>query len=299
VDESGDGAAPAPSWAYRFIAGLAVAFIRLLRWKVTVVGLDNVPRRGGAVLAWNHTSHVDFMLAAWGLRRLGRLPRFLAKRELWKSWGSRRVVNAVGAVPVDRASGEGRARSFEAAVETLRAGAIVAVAPEGTISSSFEPLRFRSGAIRMARDAGVPVIPCVTWGSHRLVTYGHEFSPRRAWRIPVTVRYGAPFRVGPEEDVRAATDRLRRTMVSLLHEIQEQYPGGNPDGVWWVPARLGGGAPPPEADHLASVTESGPGSEPPLAPLEQTSEHDGTDVTAGDGPPDEVDNGDEPRGALG
>lgn len=265
---SGDSAVPRAGWGYRFIAGLAVAFIRSMRWKVTVVGLDNVPRTGGAVLTWNHTSHIDFVVAAWGLRRLGRLPRFLAKRELWSSWLSRRVVTVVGAVPVDRASGQGRARSFQEAVDALRAGEIVAVAPEGTISSSFEPLPFRSGAVRMAQDAGVPIIPCATWGSHRLVTYGHEFSPRRAWRIPVTVRYGEPMHVGPHDDVPAATDRLRRTTVALVHEVQERYPDGNPAGAWWVPARLGGGAPPPEFENAGP--ERGPNGAPPSEPFGDT-----------------------------
>lgn len=266
---SGDSGVPRTGWGYRLVAALAVTFIRSMRWKITVVGLDNVPRTGGAVLTWNHTSHIDFVIAAWGLRRLKRLPRFLAKRELWSSWLSRRVVTAVGAVPVDRASGQGRAQSLQEAVDALRAGAIVAVAPEGTISSSYEPLPFRSGAVRMAQQAGVPIIPCVTWGSHRLVTYGHEFSPRRAWRIPVTVRYGKPFHVGPDDDVHAATDRLRRTTVALVHEIQERYPDGNPAGAWWVPARLGGGGPPPGSETPAA--ERRPHGDPPFEPFEDTS----------------------------
>ena len=266
--------------AYRLLATLAVLFVRSLRWKLTVVGLDNVPRTGGAVLTWNHTSHVDFILAAWGPRRVKRLPRFLAKRELWSSGLSRRVVTAVGAVPVDRTSGEGRARSFEAAVEALRDGAIVAVAPEGTISSSFEPLPFRTGAVRMAQAAGVPIIPCATWGGHRLVTYDHSFSPRRAWRIPVTVRYGEPIHVGAEEDIDAATDRLRRATVALVHELQEHYPDGNPAGAWWVPARLGGGAPSPEPDPAASVADPGPPGDPPFGPLEPDPAPDPVDGSA-------------------
>jgi 1-acyl-sn-glycerol-3-phosphate acyltransferase len=266
VEASGYGAMA--SWPYRFLASLTVLFVRLLRWRVTVVGLEHLPRSGGAVLTWNHTAHADFIMAGWGLRRVKRLPRFLAKRELWGSKVSRAVVTAVGAVPVDRHSGEGRAQSFAAAVDALRGGAIVAVAPEGTISSSFELLPFRGGATRMAQEAGVPIIPCVTWGSHRLVTYGHKFSPRRAWRIPVTVRYGEPMHVGPDDDVLEATERLRRTMQRLLHEVQERYPDGNPAGAWWVPSRLGGGAPPPEADQEPIVTEPGPSDDPPLVLLE-------------------------------
>jgi 1-acyl-sn-glycerol-3-phosphate acyltransferase len=300
VDGSGDRSASRGGWAYRFIAGLAVLFVRSLRWKVTVIGLENLPRTGGAVLTWNHTSHIDFLLAAWGLRRVKRLPRFLAKRELWSSWLSRRIVNAVGAVPVDRTSGPGRARSFDAAVEALRDGAVVAVAPEGTISSSFEPLPFRSGAARMAQQAGVPIVPCATWGSHRLVTYGHPFSPRRAWRIPVTVRYGPPIHLAPDEDVREATERLRRATVAMVHDIQERYPDGTPAGAWWVPARLGGGAPSPEPDHETSVTEPGPDTDPPFTPLEPGPPARAADHAEAGIEPDRSEGSDEgPRGEVG
>jgi 1-acyl-sn-glycerol-3-phosphate acyltransferase len=121
----------------------------------------------------------------------------------------------------------------------------VLVAPEGGISMSFELQPFRTGAVRMAQRAGVPVIPSVGWGSHRLVTTGRRFSPRRAWRIPVTVRYGPPIEVAVDEDPVACTARLHEVMERMLDEVQRDYPDGTPAGAWWVPARLGGGAPTP------------------------------------------------------
>lgn len=246
-----------PSWGFRVVARIAILLVRLVRWRVTVEGLEHVPRRGGAVLTWNHTGHVDFVFLTWDVyRRLHRQIRFLAKSELWTSPVSRKVVRSVGAVAVDRGSESGRADSFATAVGALRAGDLIGIAPEGTISPSFEPLPFRSGAVRMAKEAGVPVVPSVSWGSHRLVTYGHPFSPRRAWRIPVTVAHGEPIHVGPDDDVNEVTVRLRRATRELLHDVQERYPDGAPSGVWWVPARLGGGAPPPDGDAQP------PGAEP-------------------------------------
>lgn len=261
-----------PTWRFRIVARLAILLVRLLRWQVITEGLEHVPRTGGAVVTWNHTGHIDFVMCAWDIyRRLGRQVRFLAKRELWASRWTRGIVRWVGAVPVDRRSGPGRARSFADAVEALRAGQLVGVAPEGTISMSFELLPFRAGAARMAQEAGVPIIPSVSWASHRLATTGRRFAPRRAYRIPVVIRYGAPIHIGPDDEVNDVTARLRETSQQLLHEVQANYPDGTPPGAWWVPVRLGGGAPPPKrADREPPVAEPGPISEPPFERLEAT-----------------------------
>jgi 1-acyl-sn-glycerol-3-phosphate acyltransferase len=248
---------PRASWGFRLVARIAILLVRLARWRITTVGLEHVPRSGGAVVTWNHTGHADFVTTIWPIyRSLGRTVRILAKRELWRSASTRWIVRAVDAVPVDRSRSGNGSSPFVAAVEALVAGDLVVVAPEGTISPSFELLPFRSGAVRMAQQAGVPVVPSVTWGSHRMVTYGHGFSLRRALRLPVSVRFGPPIHVGPDDDVAAATTRLRDAMRELLHEVQRDYPDGAPAGAWWVPARLGGGAPPP--DHPPRTDEPTP-----------------------------------------
>lgn len=118
---------------------------------------------------------------------------------------------------------------------------MVLVLPEETISQSFDLLQFKSGAVRMARSAGVPLIPAVSWGSHRFFTTGHR--PRWRWRLPVTVRFGAPLVVGPDDDVEVITKELRTRMQTMLGEAIESYPDGTPAGEWWIPHRLGGRAP--------------------------------------------------------
>lgn len=231
---------------WRILAVIVVALVRLVRWKIDVRGLRHVPQRGGAVLAFNHHSYVDFIMIAWAPVRLLRRPiRFLAKREIWESPWTRWVVRLVDAVPVDRASATARANAYTAAIEALQQGDLVAVAPEQTISASYEVLPLRTGAVRMAKQAGVPVVPAIGWGSQRFATKGHR--PRLITKLPVSVHYGAPLYVGPDDDVRDATDELRRRMVELLHHLQETYPDGAPQGEFWVPARLGGSAPEPDA----------------------------------------------------
>ncbi len=239
---------PRPTWRFRVAAALVVAAFWLARWRFDVRGIEHVPGDRGAVVVWNHHSNVDFLVTAVHLyRRLDRPIRFLAMQELWSSrgwWWAPRIGDAI---PVDRHSDAGRQRSLRMAVEAARAGHLVFVAPEATISRSFELLPFRAGAARIARAAGVPLVPSVSWGSHRLVTTGHPFSLRRGLRIPVTVRYEPPVTIGPDDDPVAVTAQVRAVMARRLDELQRTYPDGTPAGAWWVPARLGGGAPPPDA----------------------------------------------------
>lgn len=249
-----------PSFGFRLIAVGVIVLVRLLGWRIRTDGLVHVPRQGGAVLIWNHTGHLDLIVTMYHVyRRLGRSCRFLAVRELWDHKGFGWLARLSDALPVDRSSPQARARSFDHAVAALRAGQLIMVAPEGRISSSFEVLAFRPGAVRMAQAAAVPVVPSVSWGSHRASTTGRPFSLRRARRLPVLVRFGAPVHVGPDEDVAQVGAALRTTMAAMLDEVQRAYPDGAPAGAWWVPARLGGGAPPLHDAAAGADESSAPG----------------------------------------
>ncbi len=232
-------------WRWRLIAAVAGLLVRVLRWRIDVRGLDQVPITGGVVLAFNHHSYLDFVMVGWPVVRTLRRPmRFLAKQEIWASRKVGWVVRWANAIPVDRGSPERRAAAFDAATEALASGDVVAVAPEQTISGSFELLPLRTGAARMAQRAQVPIVPVAGWGTQRAITRG---APKRLpLGLPVSVRFGAPLTVGPDDDVVAVTDELAARMTALLHETQGDYPDGAPPGARWVPARLGGGAPPHE-----------------------------------------------------
>jgi len=239
------GAPAQLTWRWRVLARIIIIVVRLLRWRIDVRGLEHVPRRGGAVLAYNHHSYVDFVMVGWPIIRVLHRPlRFLAKREIWTSNKIGWVVRWARAIPVDRSSLRGRAAAFDGAIDALRCGDLVAVAPEQTISPSLELLPFKPGAARMAAAAGVPLVPTISWGSHRFHTVGRR--PRWSWRLPVTVRYGEPLFPGLDDDPVEVTEELRRRMAVLLDEVRRDYPDGAPVGAWWVPARLGGGAASPE-----------------------------------------------------
>lgn len=228
---------PRADLAYHILARLAMTPIWAQRWRLDVEGLEHVPRTGGAVMMLNHSSFVDFFTAArLPFLRIGRPVRLLAKASLFRSRLLGPCMRAAGHIPVERGAGRD---ALAAAVVALRRGELVGVLPEQTISPSLELLPFKSGAIRMAQEAGVPVLPAVSWGSHRFWTSGD--GPHLSWRLPVHIRFAEA--VVPEGDQEAATARIRTTMAAMLEDVQRRYRDGLPEGARWVPARFGGSAP--------------------------------------------------------
>ena len=211
-------------------AGVAVSGTR-----ITYHGLENIPERGGAVIAINHTSYLDWMPAALAAYKRHRRLRFMIKQEMTEVKIVSYLISHTGTIPVDRRAGAG---AYGVAVERLRAGELVAVYPEATISRSFELKEFKTGAARMAIEAQVPIIPLIVWGAHRRWTKDHPRKLGRA-KIPFTVMVGAPV---PAADTVEQTDAaMREAMTARLHSAQESYE--HPEGAYWVPRRMGGSAP--------------------------------------------------------
>ncbi|MQY26931.1 lysophospholipid acyltransferase family protein [Nocardia aurantia] len=219
------------------LTGLVRTFFGLQGLRFDIGGQDNIPRTGGAVLAVNHTAYLDFMEVGLVGRKSGRNVRYMMKAELEHGivgW----LMKHCKAIGVDRSAG---AQSYARAVDSLRDGEIVVVYPEATISRSFELKEFKSGAARMAIEAGVPIIPMTIWGAHRVWT---KDLPKQLGRhrFPINIRIGAA--IPPGESADAMTADLRTAMTELLAHAQEGYE--MPAGAPWVPARLGGSAPTPE-----------------------------------------------------
>src|SRR4051812_2104326 len=148
----------------------ALGLVRVLGFRFDLRGVDHIPATGGAVLASNHVSYFDFMFVGLPPYRRGkRFVRFMAKEAVFRHRLSGPLMRGMHHIPVDRAAG---AASYRHAVEALRAGQMVGVFPESTISRSYVPRLLKSGAARMATEAGVPLIPVVTWGGHRVWTVG-------------------------------------------------------------------------------------------------------------------------------
>jgi len=220
---------------FRTLEMLAQLAVSATGTQITYSGEDNIPDRGGAVVAINHTSYVDFLPAGMATRRRRRRLRFMIKAEMQQVKVVDFLIKRAGAIPVDRSAG---ANAYAVAVQRLREGELVAVYPEATISRSFELKEFKTGAARMATEARVPIVPLIVWGAQRIWTKGH---PRQIGRhkMPVMVQVGAPLQ--PRDDVSGTVAALRESMTAVLHEVQQRYP--HQAGAYWVPRRLGGGAP--------------------------------------------------------
>ena len=180
-----------PSPLYSVVAGLSWPVFRLA-FRLTAHGRENLPESGGFVLASNHISNIDpwpLGLPLWPRRQL----RFMAKAELYR-WPLRFIVDGAGAFPVRR--GERDLQAIATAIDLARDGNVVAMFPEGTRRAKGlhkrHEARPRSGAARIALEAGVPLVPAAVRGTDAL---------RRLGKL--TVVYGRPVDI---EDLRGHTD---------------------------------------------------------------------------------------------
>ena len=211
---------------------------RILGQKIRISGADHVPRRGGVLLAVNHIGYVDFVYGGLAANPSGRKVRFMAKRELFDHRFSGPLMRSLHHIEVDRAEGEA---SMRVAVDYLRAGEAVGIFPEATISRALELKGFKTGAVRIAAEADVPVVPVILWGTQRMMTKDHARDFSRGKTITISV--GTPMRP-TGEDPAAETAELHRVMSSMLDEAVRAYPADEqPPGCWWLPARYGGSAP--------------------------------------------------------
>jgi len=216
------------------------AFWKYLGLRFDFQGEENIPRHGGAILAINHVSYLDFALTGTAALPAGRYVRFMAKKEIFNNKLAGPLMRGMHHISVDRGNGSA---SFVAALRALRNGEIIGIFPEGTISVSFEIKELKSGAVRLAMGSDVPIIPTIIWGSQRIWTKKVKRNLRRK-NIPVSVTFGEPLYFNKQSDVVVGEDLLRHTMLTMLQEVQEKYPDSH-QGERWAPVRLGGSAPAP------------------------------------------------------
>ena len=214
---------------------------KYLGLKFDFKGTENIPATGGAVLAINHIGYLDFAITGTGVLPRKRYVRFMAKKEIFDHKIAGPLMRGMHHISVDRSSGSS---SFVAALRYLRAGEIVGIFPEATISRSFEIKELKTGAVRLAMGSDTPIIPTIVWGSQRIFTKKVKPNWKRN-KFPITVAFGQPFIVKKGQDVDEAEANLRQQMKDLLTQVQDSYPDSHV-GQRWAPARLGGTAPTPE-----------------------------------------------------
>ena len=225
-------------FVYPFVKVGIKAGWKYLGLKFQFKGQENLPRKGGAVLAINHVGYLDFAISGTAVLHVNRYVRYMAKKSIFDNKISGPLMRGMHHISVDRDAGSA---SFVAALRALKAGEIVGIFPEATISRSFEIKALKSGAARLAIGAGVPVLPTIVWGSQRIWTKGRKRDFRRR-KIPIFIYVGTPLHFTRETEVEIAEAEIKGALEALLRQVQSEYLDDHV-GAWWAPARLGGTAP--------------------------------------------------------
>lgn len=237
---------PGSLWLYDTARRAFTGLQDLFRVDVIASGLDAVPH-GQVVLAITHFGYLDFVPVAltWWERRHDRL-RFLVGPRPYRSRFLGALIAACGGLAV---VGEPGHASLSASLAALDAGWSIALFPEAGVSRSFTVRRCHTGAVRMARETGVPLIPVGAWGGHRIMTRGHEVASKcggsltSLFRAPIRIHFGNPVDLSGSADADDAARRLQAAMQDAADVAALDFALGRPAGAWWVPAKLGGGAP--------------------------------------------------------
>lgn len=207
---------------WRFGIPLVLPIERAL-FRVRVSGIHHVPLAGPAILAFVHISVLDgpclAIEVAWRRRRV---VRFLVAAEVFDVPVSGWFLRRYRQIPIRR--GRSDSGALDESIETIRRGALAAIAPEGAVNPAPGELhRIRSGIARIAFPTGAPVIPVGIWGTHRRWS-----KSGRHWGRPIRPRLGLAFGqpiepagdVTRQEDIDAFLERVRDTLERQLAEAR-------------------------------------------------------------------------------
>ena len=200
-----------PPLTYQVVAVLSWPVLYGL-FRLRSRGRVNLPATGGYILACNHVSSIDpwpLGLPLWPRRWL----RFMAKSELYW-WPLSLVLSGAGAFKIRRGLGDREA--IETAIQLAREGHVVAMFPEGTRRAKGlvkkHEVRPRSGAARIALEAGVPLVPAAVTGTDRLLKLG-----------PLRIAYGPPIEMDDlraSDDTRGASQEATTRLMARIAELE-------------------------------------------------------------------------------
>ena len=224
---------------WRIVAFVAIPIFEFFgRYRMR--GLDNIPKRGAVVIAPNHVTNFDPLTTAYLVWRAGRVPRFLAKASVFRVPLLGALLRYTGQIPVER-SGAGGA-PLAAAGRLIDEELAVIVYPEGTLTRDPDewPMRGKTGAVRLALQYGIPLVPVAHWGVQKIM-------PRYSGRLRFFPRSDVEMLVGPPLDLSpwagrtdaaalaAATTALMDAIAGLVGELR----GETPPAERWDPAAHG------------------------------------------------------------
>jgi 1-acyl-sn-glycerol-3-phosphate acyltransferase len=178
---------------YKF-AHVVVGFIYRVLYRFKVTGRDNIPG-GGVLICANHSSLSDPIIIALALRRKDR-PRFMGKAELFRIFGLKQIITALGAYPVHR--GVSDMAAIRTSLEILKKGQNVLIFPQGhRFADGGEEKAMKNGAAMLAFHSGAPLLPVYLSVGRKLfinkirVVFGNPFYAKKEPGVKSSVQYAA------------------------------------------------------------------------------------------------------------
>lgn len=229
------------SFAFVLVAMVLAPILRLM-FTIKTTGKENLPQ-GGYILVGNHLSYLDpFSFAYSVYLHMKRVPHYLAKESIFRIPIIGKILPKVGQIPVYR-GGKSNEEPLRAAKEFLKAGQVVVIFPEGTLTRDPDqwPMRGKAGVIRLAVELGLPIVPCGQWGVEKVLgNYSKKFRPN-PFHV-VRVKIGKPMffrelegKTPTSQELADATDKVMREISAIVGELR----GETPPAQLWDPTKVG------------------------------------------------------------
>lgn len=187
---------------FYYFALTIVRIAMFFAFRIRKVGVKNIPAEGGVILAVNHTSDFDPIMA--GLTCPRKLT-FMAKAELFKNPVFGRIIKALGAFPIHR--GKGDIGAVKGALSILNKGKVMLIFPEGRRVGKGTASKAQPGVAMIAQRAKVPVIPTYIDGDYK-------------WMHKITVIYGEPITLEQYYDKKLSGEEMQTVADDILNEIK-------------------------------------------------------------------------------
>ncbi|MCU1441969.1 MAG: hypothetical protein JWQ59_119 [Cryobacterium sp.] len=203
---------------YWFMKNLVIGPLLLGLFRPWVVGLENVPKEGGVILASNHLSFIDSIFLPLVV---SSSVSFLSKSEYFtgkglKGWATRQFLTAAGQIPIDRSGGKASEDSLNTGLRVLGSGGVLGIYPEGTRSPDAKMYRGRTGVARMVLEAGVPIVPVAMIDTEKAMPTGTRMPKVR--RIGIII--GKPLDFSRFEGMEGDRFVLRSVTDELMYEMR-------------------------------------------------------------------------------
>ena len=180
--------------------------------KITITGLENIPKDTTVLFVANHQSYFDIPLLIGSID----IPKgFIAKKELAKWIGIRIWMKYIRCTFLDRDNMRKSAEAIVEGINTLKSGYSMVVFPEGTRSKGGEPLEFKAGSFKLATKSKVPIVPITIDGTYKLLESNAK--KIKSASIKVIIHPSIDVTSLTKEEINELPNRVREIVLNPLY----------------------------------------------------------------------------------